>query len=238
MNIQTHSKSERAATRSQWAIRQGLGLWELTFGGQTAVLKHEQGVYYVAYLLLNPPTEPIHGLALALRTEAIYRPIPVAAEVAGSASGTTFVPEAGAVLQERSLGLEDAQAAWALRRKQRELEALLDDDNTTAPVKEEALRELEALYEFQRGHPWRAGDAAQKAAAAVGKALQRFHRRLAEAVDAFGRPHPVLRAFAAHLKNHLLIPSGRGCARGGPRPGSGRAGCFTYEPPAGVAWAG
>ncbi len=241
MNIQTHNpagRTQRAAARPKWALRPGLGLWELTFRGQTVILKHEQGIYYVAYLLLHPPTEPIHGLALALRVDALYRRVPVAAEVADPVSGKRFVPEADAVLQERSLGLEDARAAWALRRKQQELETLVDDDETTAPVKAEALRELEALYEFQRSHPWRAGDAAQRAAAAVAKALHRLHRHLAEAVDAFGRPHPVFRGFAAHLKNHLLIPSGRSCARGGPRPGAGRAGCFTYEPPAGVEWVG
>src|SRR5262245_58750560 len=36
--------------------------WHLTFNGQDAQFKHEQCAFYVAWLLLNPPTEPIHGL--------------------------------------------------------------------------------------------------------------------------------------------------------------------------------
>ena len=67
-------------------------------------------------------------------------------------------------------------------------------------------------------------------------AIKRFHARLAGAVDAKGRPHPVLQGFARHLQEHLLIPSGRGGGQGGARAGSARRGCFTYEPPRGVVW--
>ena len=45
---------------------------------------------------------------------------------------------------------------------------------------------------------------------AVAVAIKRFCARLAKAVDAEGRPHPVLQGFARHLREHLLIPSGRG----------------------------
>jgi hypothetical protein len=44
----------------------------------------------------------------------------------------------------------------------------------------------------------------------VTRAIKRLHARLARAVDAKGRPHPVLRGFALHLHEHLLVPSGRG----------------------------
>jgi hypothetical protein len=55
-------------------------------------------------------------------------------------------------------------------------------------------------------------------------------------VDAEGKPDPVLRAFARHLYEYLLIPSGRGCGRAGSWAVSIPAGCFTYEPPKGVVW--
>ena len=45
---------------------QGLGAWELTFEGQQACFKHQPGVLYVAWLLLHPPPDPIHAVALAL----------------------------------------------------------------------------------------------------------------------------------------------------------------------------
>jgi hypothetical protein len=64
-----------------------------------------------------------------------------------------------------------------------------------------------------------------------------LHDRLASSKDGDGRPHPVFRAFAEHLEKHLLIPSSRYSGRKGARTVAGVAGCFTYEPPDGVAWA-
>src|SRR5947209_16860703 len=52
---------------TQYSLRKDLGFWHLTFASQTAIFKHEQGALYVAYLLLNPPTEPIHALELTMR---------------------------------------------------------------------------------------------------------------------------------------------------------------------------
>ncbi len=55
-------------------------------------------------------------------------------------------------------------------------------------------------------------------------------------MDAEGKPDAVLQAFALHLYEHLLIPSGQGCGRAGKWVASVPAGCFTYEPPPGVVW--
>ena len=69
-----------------------------------------------------------------------------------------------------------------------------------------------------------------------GKTIRRFHAHLAGAVDAEGKPNAVLQAFALHLGENLLAPSGRGCGRAGTWVASVPAGCFTYEPPPSVAW--
>jgi hypothetical protein len=204
----------------QYALGRGLGFWEITFEGRRAIFKHEQGALYVAWLLLHPPREPIHAVALALDARNI--------------SGHT--PGAAEVIQQRSLGLDDAETVRALRRQQRDLEAVLDDAQAIEPVKAEALRELEEITEFLRKNPWRSRDCAQKCVRAVSMAIKRLHGHLARAVDAGGNPHPVLRAFARHLNEHLLIPSGRGGGQGGVRVAAALAGCFTYEPPPGVAW--
>jgi len=123
-----------------------------------------------------------------------------------------------------------------LWRRQRTLEQVIEDDQEIGPVKAEALRELEEITEFLRKSPWRSRGGAERCVQAVGRAIKRLHSRLADAVDAQGEPHPVLRAFALHLHEYLLVPSGRGGRHGGPRPASVPAGCFTYEPPAGVLW--
>jgi len=217
-------------------VRKGLGFWRLTFGGQEALFKHEQGASYVAYLLLNPPNEPIHALDLCTRLSGPERSGSGIAELVDPATGQVVRLEAGARLQERGLALEDAETMRAVLRTQEQLEALLEDGGLCESVRREAERELIALYDYEKKHSSKIRDNAQKAADAVGRAMKRFYEHLANAVEAGGGPHPVLRAFAEHIRAHVLIPSGRCCARGGPRAGAGAAGCFTYEAPGGIVW--
>jgi hypothetical protein len=219
-NQQTTDQNHR--DERQYVLRRGLGFWELTFEGRQAIFKHELGALYVARLLLDPPPEPIHAVALALK----------AREFGGQALGPTEV------VQQRSMGLDDAEAVRALWRRQRELEAVLEDERESEPVKAEALRELEEITEFLRKSPWRGRGGAERCVRAVTRAIKRLHARLAGAVDAKGLPHPVLRGFALHLHEHLLVPSGRGGGHAGTQATSGCAGCFTYEPPRGVVWVG
>jgi hypothetical protein len=215
---QTTDRNLRAGP--QYVLRRELGFWKLRFEGKEAVFKHELGALYVACLLLEPPRQPIHGVALALKARA--KP--------GASAGP------GGVVEQRSLRLEDAATLRALWRRQRELEQVLEDENEIEPVKAEALRELEEVIAFLRKSPWQARDGAERCVRAVAAAIKRLHAHLAAAVDAEGRPHAVLQGFAGHLHEYLLVPSGRGggfargwCAANYP-------GCFTYEPPRGVVW--
>ena len=96
-----HRQRIRDYERHEYALRRGLGFWELTFEGRQAIFKHEQGALYVACLLLDPPPEPMHAVALALK----------AREMGGQAPGPAEV------IQQRSLGLEDAAAVRALWRR-------------------------------------------------------------------------------------------------------------------------
>ena len=224
MNTDRNPKSPisrpRAAAAPRYALRKGLGAWELTFEGEHAILKHEQGIYYVAYLLYNPPNQAIHGLALMLRVRSIY-------------GQPHTIPE---TIQQRSLGLDAAEAAWNLRRKQHELEAILDDEDQIAPVRAEAFRELEQIYDYQEENPPRVKTAAQKAPRAVRIAIHRFHQHLTAAHDPQGGPNGPLRQFASHLQKYLLIPSARYSTPGSHLARAAIAGCFTYEPPPGVIW--
>ena len=214
------ASTHRQRDGHRYALRRGLGFWELTFAGQQAIFKHELGALYVACLLLDPPPEPIHAVALALKARKINGQSPDEAEL----------------IQERNLGLDDAEAVRNLRRKQHELEAVLDDGLAIEAVKAEARREREEILEFLRKNSWRTRDNAGRCVRAVAVAIKRFHARLAKALDAEGRPHPVLQSLARHLWEHLLIPSGRGRRHGGARACWSGTGCFTYEPPTGVGW--
>jgi hypothetical protein len=206
--------SGQRAAAPRYALRKGLGAWELTFEGEHAVLKHEQGIYYVAYLLYNPPNQPIHGLALMLNVRSIYGKIHT-------------VPQ---TIQQRSLGLDAAEAARNLRRKQHELEAILDDEDQIAPVRSEAFRELQHIYDYQEQNPPRIKTAAQKAPRAVRIAIHRFHQHLATDNDSQGGPNGPLRHFASHLEKYLLIPSARYSTSASHLSRAGIAGCFTYRP--------
>ena len=162
----------------------------------------------------------MHAVALALK----------AREMGGQEPGPAEV------VQQRSMGLEDAGAVRALWRRQRALEAVLEDDRESEPVKAEALRELEEVTEFLRKSAWRSRGGAERCVRAVAMAIRRLHVHLAGAVDARAGPHPVLQAFARHLREHLLTPSGRGGDHRKARALSPFAGCYTYEPPPGVVW--
>jgi hypothetical protein len=205
---------------SQYALRREGGDWLLTFKGWQSMFRHELGALYVAYLLREPPREPVHGVALALHSR----------EKLGQPAGPAEV------MQQRVMGLEDAASVRALWRRQRELERVLADRLEIEPVKAEAQRELEEVTEYLRQSPWLSRRGAERCARAVALAIKRLHARLATAVDAGGRPDEVLRAFALHLAAHLLLPSGQGCGHIGKWAALVPAGCFTYMPPAGVVW--
>jgi hypothetical protein len=214
----TASTSE-AAPPPRYALRRDLGFWQLTFNYEPAILKHEQGIFYVAWLLHNRPEEPIHGVALALEVRALYgKPI-----------------DEAQIVQQRAMGLDDAETFRALRQKQKELEAIVDDRDEIEPVRAEAMRELQEIYEFQRRSPWRTRDCAQKTVRAVSMAIRRFRQHLAAGTTANGGQHAVLCAFGRHLDRYLVVPS----ARGGydrPRFADLLAGCFGYRSPVGVVW--
>jgi hypothetical protein len=223
-NMETIKKTSSSSPRDsrKYALRRGLGFWELTFEGRQAIFKHELGALYVACLLLDPPHEPIHAVALALKAK--------------DRSSQEAGP--GEVVRQRSMGLEDAATVRALWRRQRTLERVLEDDEAIEPVKAEALRELEEVTEFLRKSPWRSRGGAERCIRAVTAAIKRLHARLAGAVDAEGKPHPVLQAFARHLYEYLLLPSGRGGGYARGWPAATYPGCFTYEPAPGVVWDG
>jgi hypothetical protein len=222
-----------------FSIRRHTGFWSLTFKGQEACFDHEQGAYYVAWLLLNPPSEPIHGMALEIKSMAYFGQFlngPAETEIVDPSTGETMILACDAIFEQRNFALDDAESIRPLRRKQLELEAILDNEHASEPVKAEVQRELAELYAWQKMSHAETMDTAQKAVRAVRWTLTRFNKHLATAVDPRGNPHPVLRAFAAHLQEHLLIPSARYCKTGGAPTIARVAGTFTYEPPSGVKW--
>jgi hypothetical protein len=196
-------------------LEKHLGYWLLICGNDHAILKHEIGLSYVAYLM-DHPNEPIHGLALALKIRALRN-----GQSADSAE----------LIQERALALDDAEAARRLFHKQLELERLLDDEYLPEPDKHEIIRQLEAIYSFQRKNISSTSNVAQRASHSVGMALKRLRAHLARAHNADGSPNQIPRAFAHYIRKHILTPSGRTGNHGGLRPPLGCGGFFICEKP-------
>jgi len=191
---------------------------------------------YVAYLLLNPPAEPIFGFNLASRVASPQNEEHAVTEIVHPYTGEIVPVPKDAVIQERNLGLDDAETMRFVLRKQNELESLLDDPDLIEPVRAEIHRELIGLYEYEKSNTNKLLDTAQKTVRAVRIAIKRLHDRLAAAVDEAGFPDPVRRAFAEHLQQFLIIPSSRYTSPASRRKKDEAAGCFTYEPPFGVVW--
>lgn len=223
---------------SRFAIRRDFAAWKLVFEGREAVLRHERGILYVAYLLQNPPKEPIHALDLVVKIPDIYRKQLGITAAPDAITGEVVPLHQHARIQERSLGLEALESAKAVWKEQQKWEAVLDDEKSTEPERAEALEKLDEIAQFQRRYAEHSKNNADNLVRAVRRAITRFYDGLARALDKDGKPHPVLIPFAEHLNEHLLKPSARFSGRYRSRSRTGVAGCFTYEPPPGVTWAG
>jgi hypothetical protein len=171
----------------------------------------------VAWLLYNPPEQPIHAIDLMAKIPEFYRKQLGLPSIADPVTGKVTSLSSGARIQERSLAIDDAQAMRAIFKKEKELEAILDSEDASEPEKAEALRELEEIYEFQKKHARRSTDSAARATRTVRQSIVRFHQNLLTAPD--------LSPFAEHLQKQIIIPSARSLT-----------GSFTYEPPPGITW--
>jgi hypothetical protein len=123
-------------------------------------------------------------------------------------------------------------------KEEQKWEAVLDDVRSTEPERDEALRKLDEIAEFQRRYSKHSMSNADNLVRAVRRAITRFYDGLSQALDKDGNPHPVLVPFAEHLHEYLLKPSARFSGRYRSRSRAGVAGSFIYEPPPGVTWAG
>ena len=207
-----------ARSASPYSLRRDGACWTLTFAGRPAVLRHETGLHHIAHLLQHP-REPFFGLDLAVEARI--------------ASGLAEDLDRAAVLAQLSHTSTSPEKPVLLLKKQAELRDILENDDESEIVKREALEELEAITGLQTAH---VQDSAGRAVRAVRRAIHRFHRRMSTALDGRGAPHPVLRPFAGHLHQHLLVPSSRYAASTPCYARKGLFGCFIYEPPPGVRW--
>ena len=191
-------------------------MWRLVYRGEKAVLADERAVELVAYLLRNPPEEPIHATGLEVLVD-------------GAPTDNGAV---GGVMQEATGAQLNSGDNKVLKDKLRDLKAAREDERLPESERSEAAEELEKLLKGVAKVRQRGGQAG-RAAERVRKALRRFIDELKVAERRRGEPHPILRGFGQHLEECLYLPSVGGKNRVG---AVGKPGCFTYLRPNGVVW--
>jgi hypothetical protein len=234
--IKAESGKRKAVTctNPRYALRKGLGCWELVFAGRKATINDGRGVHIVAYLLRNPPPERLHAMDLE---KLVWAQGFVGEKAAHLAT------EAAAELEECHLTVRTEPGGMTrsaddnelLKREVRELLAIVRDDTLPAAEREEAQDKLDEISRAMSGSKGISRDAAQSVER-VRKAILRLHEQLACAKDERQEPHEVLLAFGEHVRKYLIVPSARFTRSKTSRNQAGVAGTFTYEPPPGVKW--
>jgi hypothetical protein len=196
-------------------LRKELRGWMLVFDGETRLLPDDKGVYYVAYLLKNPPDEPIH-----------------ASELASKAFGDAVIEG------QRNLSADDKNTFEAMKKSRREYLAASGDPNASELERTEAEEKLKEIEDWSKKH-FRGTEASeQKQARAIRAAMRRLLESLEKATGEHGEADDVLRSFGEHLDRYLVKPSAVGSTSRKARVASGMAGKFHYLPPKDVKWSG
>src|SRR6185436_10284239 len=201
--------------------------WSLTFNCDKTLLGHHRSIFHVRWLLYNPPPQPIHGVDLNAKIPEFYRQQTGLPGLIDPATGKSIILPSDARLQERSLALDDVENMRQLYRKEREFQDIIESDSQeyNESQKNEARRKLQQIADFQTQYAKRSIDAAQRMTRTIREGFYRLHRRYSLGFDRCGKPDPVARAFALHIQNCIIIPSG-----GYGRHSRGRAaGTFTYD---------
>ena len=208
-------------------LSKGHKVWLLVFEGREAGLAHERGIELINHLLKNPPEEPMHATELEARVDGGAIGEGVLDRMDGIGA-----PNVGGVIQEASGRKLSGGLGEILKRELAELREAEEDLTLPESEREAAGEEIQQLLSAN-AKGGRFIGAAGQSVDRVRKAIKGFISELKLAESGGGGPNSVLRDFGEHLERYLWAPSMGVKGRIG---AVGRAGCFTYEAPAGVRW--
>src|ERR1017187_9906108 len=197
----------------RYALHREGSLWRLTFEEGRAILKHEQGICYVAEML-SQPRERVKKLNLAAMYSSPRSQGGSGIEIYDPATGKYEPPTSMEPVQEAALAADDDEARRAYQARARELKETIDDPTKTKRAKVGAREELEAIAAHLSKDSRTLRDPT-KAAADTGRiSINRCLPNLVGRGDTVSSPLPVRRGFAKHLQRYLLVPSRRYAAPG------------------------
>lgn len=219
----------------RYALHREGPLWRLTFDDDRAILKHEQGICYVAEML-SQPRERVKKLNLATKYSSPRSQGGSGIEIYDPATGQYEAPASMEPVHEAALAADDDEARRAYAARARELKETIDDPTETERAKVEAREELEAIAAHLGKDSRTVRDPTKSAADAVRIGINRFLRNLVGRGDTVSSPLPVRRRFAKHLQRYLVVPSSRYAAPGARKARGELTGCLLYDPPAEILW--
>jgi hypothetical protein len=173
------------------------GFWDLTFNGQHTVLKQHPALFYVAWLVAANQAQPIAALDLAAAVFSLFKYNP---DLLFSAPWLCR--------QQR-----DADVAKVMLRRQRALEKILDQPDSDDVVKAEVEREIVFIQNLQETYFGELLPPGEKTGERIMHDLLDLYAILSRALDAQGKPHLIIRAFAFHLLVCVVMPSIRASRR-------------------------
>jgi hypothetical protein len=219
----------------RYALHREGSLWRLTFEDGRAILKHEQGICYVAEML-SQSRERVKKLNLAAKYSSPRSKGGGGIEIYDPAMGKYEPPASMEPVHEAALATDDDEARRAYQARARELKETIDDPTETERAKVGAREELEAISAHLSKDCRTLRDPTKAAADAVRISINRFLRNLVGRGDTVSSPLPVRRGFAKHLQRYLLVPSRRYAAPGARKARGELTGCLLYDPPGEIFW--
>ena len=220
----------------RYALHREGPLWRLTFDDDQAILKHEQGICYVAEMLSHP-RERVKKLNLAAKHSSPRSQGGSSIEIYDPATGQHEPPASLEPVHEAALAGDDLEARRAYQARVRELKERIGDPTETERAKAEAREELKVIAAHLSKDSRTLRDPTKAAADAVRIGINRFLRNLFGRGDTVASPLRVRRGFARHLQRYLLAPSSRYAAPGARKARGELTGCLLYDPPAETRWA-
>ena len=228
---------ERLRTgQPRYALHREGPLWRLRFDEGQAILKHEQGICYVAEMLSHP-RERVKKLNLAAKYSSPRSPGGSGIEIYDPATGHYEPLSSMEPVHEGALAADDLAARRTYQARARELKETIGDPTETERAKVAAREELKAITAHLRRDSRPVRDPTKAAGDAVRIGIHRFLRNLVGRGDTVASPLRVRQAFAKHLERYLLVPSSRYAAPGARKARGELTGCLLYEPPAEIRWA-
>jgi hypothetical protein len=218
-----------------YALRRDGRLWHVRLDGKPAVLRHEQGLCYVAHLFASPG-ERVKNLLLATKYARLSRTRAGITEAWDDRKGETVCLGKQPVVQAAVSAADEEEARQRLHKMAQELNETINDRSMPETEKAHARQELDDIANYLSKDSRPSRDEHKQAADSVRTAIKHLLRTLLSRGEWGTSEEQVRREFAKHIAEHVGTPSRRYAAPKARKARGDLTGCLLYEPPLGISW--